>query len=282
LPRQKLILVLAVTALQNRYLCRRLRFTADEPVKHQAQEIAEVLRVARRVLFITGAGVSAESGIPTFRGATAAFADGLTEEGLRFEEVLSGPMLARNPEVSWKYFFLLERSIRGKFPNGAHRAIAALQSESRTVWVATQNIDDLHQDAGSRNVIELHGNLRRLFCLGCDYRAYHKTFDGLPKLPKCAQCGNMLRPDAVLYDEPLPSIAMDRFKLELDRGFDLVFSVGTTSVFPYVTQPVILASLMGIPTVEINPEETTLSNVVAHRLAGKAEASLQAILELIS
>ena len=105
------------------------------PMQQQIREIAELLKTARRVLFITGAGVSAESGVPTFRGATGAFSHGLTEEGIPFEDVLSGPTFRRNPILSWKYFFRLERSFRGKEPNAAHRAIAALQSPGRDVRV---------------------------------------------------------------------------------------------------------------------------------------------------
>ena len=99
----------------------------------ELQSIAELLRVGRRVLFITGAGVSAESGIPTFRGAMGAFADGLTEEGVPFEDVLSGPTLLANPKLSWKYFFRMEQGLRGKLPNAAHRGIAALEAPGEGV-----------------------------------------------------------------------------------------------------------------------------------------------------
>ena len=194
-------------------------------MQNELQEIAQLLKAANRVLFITGAGVSAESGVPTFRGATGAFADGLTEEGIPFEEALSGPTFRRNPKLSWKYFFRLELGLRGKEPNAGHRAIAALQAPGRSVWVATQNIDGLHHSAGSANVIELHGNLRRVICTGCDYSVYHETFEGLPELPLCPKCRELLRPDAVLYEEMLPPGALERLELEQARGFDLVFSV---------------------------------------------------------
>ena len=100
--------------------------------------------------------------------------------------------------------------------------------------MATQNIDGLHQSAGSRNVIELHGNLRRVICTHCDYQIYRETFEGMTALPLCPECRKILRPDAVLYEEQLPDDALDQFALEQDRGFDLVFSVGTTSIFYYV------------------------------------------------
>jgi len=250
-------------------------------MKAKLKQVAGFLRDAGRVLFITGAGVSAESGVPTFRGATAAFADGLTEERIPFEEVLSGSTFLTNPKLSWKYFFRLEHGLRGKEPNAAHRAIAALQGSGRGVWVATQNIDGLHQAAGSKNVIELHGNLRRVICTQCDYQLYHETFEGMPELPLCAECGGILRPDAVLYEEMLPEEALEQLELEQEKGLDLVFSVGTTSQFHYVTNPVLTAARHGIPTVEINPEETPISGLVDFRLAARAGAALQQLREVM-
>ncbi|HVV72544.1 MAG TPA: Sir2 family NAD-dependent protein deacetylase [Verrucomicrobiae bacterium] len=242
------------------------------------EEVARLLANAERVLVITGAGVSVESGIPTFRGSSAAFPSGLTEEGIPFEEALSGPSFLRYPELSWKYFFQLERSLRGKHPNQAHKAIAGLETPTRRVCVATQNIDGLHQRAGSREVIELHGNLQRLRCTECAYSADKTDFDGLPSLPLCPACGEVLRPDIVLYEERLPDGALDRFADEQARGFDLVFSIGTTSLFSYVVEPLLAAAREGIPTVEINPEETPLSAAVWFRFAEPAGLTLQNLL----
>jgi NAD-dependent deacetylase len=251
-------------------------------MKNEVQRIAELLKAASRVLFITGAGVSAESGIPTFRGATTAFADGLTEDGIPFEEALSGPTFKANPRLSWKYFFRLEQHLRGKEPNPAHRAIAALQTPARQIWVATQNIDGLHQNSGSRNVIELHGNLRRVICTHCDYQIYRETFEGMTALPLCPECRKILRPDAVLYEEQLPDDALEQFELEQDRSFDLVFSVGTTSIFYYVTQPVVAAARSGVPVVEINPEETPISDLADFRFVEPAGRTMQALLEAVN
>ena len=251
-------------------------------MKKELLKIATLLRTARRVLFITGAGVSAESGIPTFRGATAAFANGLTEDGIPFEEALSGPTFKANPRLSWKYFFRLEQHLRGKEPNPAHRAIAALQTPARQIWVATQNIDGLHQSAGSRNVIELHGNLRRVICTHCDFQIYRETFEGMRDLPLCPECREILRPDAVLYEEQLSDDALEQFELEQDKGFDLVFSVGTTSVFYYVTQPVVAAARSGVPVVEINPEETPISDLADFRFVEPAGRTMQTLLEAVN
>ena len=243
------------------------------------EQVGSFLRNAKRVLFITGAGVSAESGIPTFRGATAAFPDGRTEEGMAFEEVLSRTTFLKQPSLCWKYFFRLETSLRGKRPNPAHFAISEMQSAQRFVCVATQNIDGLHQTAGSSCVLELHGNLRRLICTACSYREYFESFEGLAPLPRCPGCNGILRPDAVLYEEGLPVEVVNRLEEEQYKGFDLVFSVGTTSQFYYVMLPVILASNARVPVVEINPEETPVSGMANFRFHESAGNILQAVLQ---
>jgi NAD-dependent deacetylase len=242
--------------------------------------VGGLLKNAKRVLFITGAGVSAESQIPTFRGATAAFADGMTEDGVSFEEVLSAETFINNPKLVWKYLFILELSIRGKVPNAAHLAMAALQTPRRSVYVATQNIDELHQRAGSQNVFELHGNLRRISCTECNYWVHLETFESLTKLPRCPKCEAMLRPDIVLYGENLPFSVLDLFQNEQKKGFDLVFSVGTTSLFFYVIEPIIAAAQRGIPVVEINPETTSISEVADFRFAKLAGETLRRLVQI--
>jgi len=250
-------------------------------MKSDFATVGQLLKNSKRVLFITGAGVSAESQIPTFRGATAAFADGMTEEGLSFEYVLSGTNFTRNPALSWKYFFLLELSMRSKKPNAAHHAMAALDTPQRRVCVATQNIDGLHQRAGSREVLELHGNLRRIICTKCDYFVDLETFESLAKLPCCPQCGVILRPNIVLYEEQLPYRVLDAFDREQGKGFDLVFSVGTTSLFHYVTQPIIIAARRSIPVVEINPERTPITDLADFRFVNTAGNTMQKLMQEI-
>jgi NAD-dependent deacetylase len=248
-------------------------------MQEKIKSLAPLVRDARRLLFITGAGVSVESGIPSFRGQTAAFKEGLTDDGLPFEVALSGPAFKQNPERTWRYFFQLELALRGKQPNAAHHAMVALGKRGIEVCVATQNIDGLHQSAGSTCVIELHGNLRRLVCRPCGYQSCPETFEGLPPLPKCPRCARILRPDAVLYEEMLPPDALEEFDREQRQGFDVVFSVGTTSVFDYVLSPVLWAAHRGVPTVEINPDETPLSDAVTYRFAAPAGQVMQAILQ---
>ncbi len=246
-------------------------------MRDQVREVGRLLSSAARVLIITGAGVSAESGIPTFRGAAAAFPDGRTAEGIPFEEALSRSTFIKDPALSWKYFFLLEKSIRGKQPNAAHSAIAGMQTPGRSVCVATQNIDGLHQAAGSTFVLELHGSLHRVICTGCERTETLATFEGMPRLPHCPQCGEILRPDIVLYEEMLPGEPLEQLYREQGRGVDLVFSVGTTSLFRYVVEPVMLAADAGTPVVEINPDETPISHLADFRFTDPAGKTLQAI-----
>lgn len=243
---------------------------------HILEEIAELLAASRRPLFITGAGISAASGLPTYRGVGGLYEKGVTEEGIPFEEILSGYMLRTRPEFTWREIVRMAHRLAGKAQvNAAHRAIAALPH----AVVLTQNVDGLHLEAGSRNVIEIHGNLRELHCTMCTYRRPNEDWQNLPIPPRCPECGAVLRPSAVLFGEALPPQALARLDEELARGFDLVFTIGTTSVFPYIAEPVALAASAGIPTIEINPESTAVSHLVDYRLRGDAAALLPRIVE---
>ena len=187
-------------------------------------------------------------------------------------------MLRRHPEITWKYLAQIEANCRGAGPNAAHTAIAQLEEEFASVLVFTQNIDGLHQAAGSRNVIEIHGDLHRLLCTACGLHEQIASLEGRSIPPKCPACGAFMRPEVVLFGETLPQEAMERFYDELEKGFDLVFSVGTTSVFPYLAQPVVWAARAGIPTVEINPGQTTVSDYVDYKLPLGAANALTALM----
>lgn len=244
--------------------------------------VARRLADARRVLFITGAGISADSGLPTYRGVGGIYNGAATEEGWSIEEVLSGDMFAARPDLTWKYLLQIADSCHGAQPNAAHRAIAALESRCERVLVFTQNVDGLHRDAGSRDLIEIHGNLREIVCTVCDHEQTAETLprDELP--PRCPACGGVLRPRVVLFGEALPEEAMDRFLDAFAEGFDLVFTIGTSSHFPYIAQPVVFAAANGIATVEINPARTPLSGVVDAWLPLGAAAAMQGIADRLS
>lgn len=236
--------------------------------------VAACMARAQRLLFITGAGISADSGLPTYRGIGGLYHDRLTADGLCIEEALSGATMAARPELAWKHLAEIEARCRGAQPNAAHRLIAALEQEKPMVCVLTQNVDGLHRAAGSRNLIELHGTLHRLRCTACHHGRTVADYAGLRIPPECPLCGALMRPDVVLFGEPLPLRVLARLEAVLGEGVDIVLAVGTSSVFPYISAPVLRALQCGIPTVEINPGETALSAVVTHRLRLRAAEAL--------
>ncbi|MBN8441976.1 MAG: NAD-dependent deacylase [Thauera sp.] len=236
--------------------------------------VAALLARARRILFITGAGISADSGLPTYRGIGGLYHERLTDEGLTIEQALSGQMLAAHPEVTWKYLAEIEANCRGTRPNIAHDIIATLERDRPGVWVLTQNVDSFHHLAGSRNLIEIHGSLHRLRCTECPHTRSVPDFAGLQIPPPCPLCGGVLRPNVVLFGEELPPRAIERLEGVLANGLDLIVSIGTTSVFPYIAGPVVWGYRRGVPTVEINPGDTDVSHIVDHRLRMRAAEAM--------
>lgn len=250
---------------------------SDAALSRQFDQVAALTAAARRILFVTGAGISADSGLPTYRGIGGLYDGAATGEGLAIEDALSGRMMRLRPEIPWKYIGQIEATCRGAQPNAAHDAIAWLEATRGGVTVLTQNVDGLHRAAGSRDVIEIHGTIHRLLCLACGWRADVPDYAGLTLPPACPACAAVVRPDVVLFGEMLPSAAVDRLVATLDEGVDLVYSVGTTSVFPYIAEPVLAARRAGVPTVEINPGDSEVSAFVDVRLRLGAAAAMTEI-----
>ena len=243
----------------------------------QIRSVATALKQAQRILVITGAGVSADSGMPTYRGLGGLY-NGMTAEGMPIEEALSGPVLQRDPALCWKYLAELGKACLAAQPNAGHEAIAALQQLKPECWLLTQNIDGFHRRAGSPNdrLIEIHGVLEPLYCQSCgaesaELAAYLQA--ALP--PRCKQCAGVLRPPVVLFEEMLPEPAINQLYAELRKGFEVVLLVGTTASFPYISEPVLRTRAAGGLTVEINPARTSLSDVVDLCLPGRALDVLQ-------
>lgn len=247
--------------------------TIDEDNLAVIRKVVSVMRDKQRLLFITGAGISADSGLPTYRGIGGLYEDNLTIEGMSIEEALSGTVLRQKPEITWKYLAQIEQSCRSATYNEAHRIIAEMEAYFEEVWILTQNVDGFHSDAGSSNIIDIHGDLHYLSCMRCAYSTQVTDYSELEIPPHCPKCGNLIRPDVVLFGEMLPENKIFELFAELEQGFDMVFSIGTSSVFPYITQPVIQAKQRHIPTVEINPTESSISRIVDYRIrAGAAES----------
>ena len=140
-----------------------------EPDNTTIDAIVEILADCQSILFITGAGVSAESGVPTYRGVGGLYNVDTTAEGFAIEEVLSAQMFARNPALTWKYLAQIGLAVQDAKHNRAHDVIAEIETHFDRVWTLTQNVDGFHRSAGSKNLIEAHGNMRSFRCTACDF-----------------------------------------------------------------------------------------------------------------
>ncbi len=244
------------------------------------EAVAAALRDADSALFITGAGMSADSGLPTYRGIGGLY-NRDTEEGIPIEVALSGEVFRARPELTWKYLHELRAASAGAEPNEGHRVLARLEAHIPRVCVLTQNVDGFHQRAGSTNIIAIHGRGGTLICTACDWRTEGSEGETLPALPRCPRCGAVARPEVVLFGEWLPERALEAYQQQLALGFDVIVSIGTTSVFPYIAGPVVLGAQRGAVTVEINPGDTEVSELVRWRLRTGAAEALTALESLV-
>ncbi len=218
------------------------------------------LREHERIVFFTGAGLSVESGIPTYRGKGGVW------ERYNYEDYACQRAFDRDPEKVWEFHEERRRAIAACEPNTAHEIIAKIQAERPATRIVTQNIDGLHQRAGGRDVVELHGSLWRL---RCDSEGKVREDLSLPLASRRCDCGAWLRPDIVWFEDPLDMATVQRAIEALD-GCDCLVSIGTSGqVYPAAELPVI-AMRGGALTVEINPEQTPLSRFFDLRLRGSA------------
>lgn len=238
------------------------------------EQAARLLHGSRSVLFITGAGISADSGLPTYRGVGGLYNVNNTKDGTSIEDALSVDTMQRDPAITWKYLSQIEKACRGAKFNRAHEVIAEMENQLERVWTLTQNVDGFHHAAGSKNVIDIHGDIHTLRCDTCKFRNSVEDFSRLTIPPYCPDCGSVIRPDVVFFGEILPQAKLDRLYHELNKGFDYVFTVGTTSLFSYISYPVELAKQQGHPVVEINPGETAVSHLVNIKLRLRASDGL--------
>ena len=230
-----------------------------------SSELRRRFEQATNVLVLTGAGVSAESGVPTFRGGgnTAVW------KGKPFDVLSLSEMIKRDLPAVWEWFNYRRGVLEGLEPNPAHHAIARWQDRFTKFALVTQNVDGLHQAARSREVIELHGNVWRGRCIECHARHNLRDMNFADGVPTCFDCGNSLRPDVVLFGEFLPAGAIELAAEKAERC-ELCFVVGTSAlVYPANSIPHI-ARAAGAYIVEVNPEWTALSDLCDEVLTGPA------------
>lgn len=241
------------------------------------ETIVRILRNSRSLLFITGAGISADSGLPTYRGIGGLYNDRVTEDGIPIEVALAGSTLYSQPQLTWKYLLRIESNCRTAKFNLAHEIIAKMEKCFERVWVLTQNIDGFHHLAGSLNVIDIHGDMHELLCMRCNWKTRVADYSGLKIPPLCPRCNSFVRPGVVFFGEQLPDEKLGTLSRELKKGFDIYFSIGTSSVFPYIQEPLWQAKANNKPVVEINPGETEVSEMVDIKLSMGAKDALEEI-----
>lgn len=234
------------------------------------QKLIEKLQTSEKIVFFTGAGISAESGIPTFRGE-----DGIWNK-LSPEELANFNAFMRNPKMVWEWYQYRRKIIHNSKPNAGHLAMVEFEKYFPEVTVITQNVDNLHRRAGSRTVYELHGNIEKNYCIKCKKR-YDEDLDFDDGIPKC-ECGGLIRPDVVWFGEYLP-VDQLRKSEQATISSDIFFVVGTSAVVYPAAGLVYTARQYGSFIVEVNTESTEVSKICDVTFQGKAGEVLPKILE---
>lgn len=237
-------------------------------------DLIETYRKAERVVVLTGAGVSAESGVPTFREA---------QRGLWAQydprELATPQAFARNPRLVWEWYAWRRELIQRARPNLAHYALVDLEQATPHFLLITQNIDGFHWLAGSRDMLELHGNIARTKCFDEGHRV-----DGWPQSdeipPRCPRCSSLLRPDVVWFGEGIPAHIL-RAAFEATRQSHVFMAIGTSAVVQPAAQLPLLAKRAGARIIEINPDQTAISLLADWSLRGSAAQVLPALVRAL-
>ncbi|AAC07893.1 SIR2 family NAD-dependent protein deacylase [Aquifex aeolicus] len=226
------------------------------------------------IVTLTGAGISAESGIPTFRGK-----DGLWNK-FKPEELATPEAFFRNPKLVWEWYDWKRQLIAKAQPNEGHKILTKMEEEFPNFYLITQNVDGLHQRAGSKKVIELHGNIWKVRCVECGNERYEYTTP-LPEIPpKCEKCGGLLRPGVVWFGESLPVDALSR-AYELSREAHVFIVVGTSGVVYPAAELPFVAKENGAQVIEVNPEETPITKIADMHFKEKASTGLKKVYDYL-
>ncbi len=231
------------------------------------------MKSAKRVVALTGAGVSAESGISTFRDPQGLWAD------FKPEELATPEAFRKNPKMVWEWYAWRREKIKEIKPNPGHYALTEMEKIFPKFTLITQNVDGLHKIAGSKHILELHGNLCRNKCFECE-KVFSEVIESEQVPPRCG-CGGMLRPDVVWFGELLPAGILDQ-SCQLSQNCDLFFSIGTSAVVQPAASLPIYAKRSGAYVVEINPQPTEISYLIDETLLGKSGEVLPQLLSALA
>ncbi|MBI3756118.1 MAG: NAD-dependent deacylase [Deltaproteobacteria bacterium] len=240
-----------------------------QSIKYSIQDIKERLCNSKAVTILTGAGISAESGVPIFRGKNGLW------KNFRPEDLATPEAFKREPGLVWEWYDSRRQTLSRLKPNPGHFAIAEIEKRVKDFTLITQNVDGLHQLAGSKNIIELHGNIWRVKCLTCGKVAENRDVP-IKILPFC-ECGGLLRPDVVWFGEMLSDDNLTRAFVASDNC-DLMFVIGTSGVVHPAASLALRAKDEGASVVEINIENTPLTASADATFLGKAGEILPRLL----
>lgn len=239
-----------------------------------------LLRVTNNIAVLTGAGVSAESGLQTFRDSNSKNSNGKPLwSQYRPEDLATPEAFERNPELVWEFYAMRRLKAGEVKPNPGHIAVAEMGRRFPNFTLITQNVDGLHQQAGSEGVIELHGNITRIKCShGCGVLTDWEDMPG--RVPSCPKCGAKLRPDVVWFGEMLPRKELET-AMEAARKCGVFFSIGTSGLVQPAASLALLAREHGATIVEVNTEETPLTGSTDYFLQGKSGIILPELVKQI-
>lgn len=226
-------------------------------------DVRKRLAQARHIAVLTGAGISADSGVPTFRGA-----DGLWRN-FRAEELATPEAFERDPRLVWEWYNWRRELIATKAPNAAHVALVELERRTEDYWLITQNVDGLHRAAGSEKLSEIHGNIWKTRCTGCGRIADNRLVP-IPILPHCEGCGGLLRPHIVWFGESLAATDIQR-STEALEGCEVLLIVGTSGLVYPAAAFASMAKSAGAFVVEVNLDSTPNTGLVDAALQGRAK-----------
>ncbi|MBX3327948.1 MAG: NAD-dependent deacylase [Nitrospira sp.] len=235
--------------------------------------VRQRLAAARNITVLTGAGISADSGVPTFRGE-----DGLWRS-YRAEDLATPEAFEREPRLVWEWYNWRRELIATKQPNAAHLAIVELERRAPAFWLITQNVDGLHRDAGSRNLSEIHGNIWKVRCTGCNVVDENRDVP-ISILPSCHHCGALLRPHIVWFGESLLTTDLQQCSTVL-RSCDLLLVIGTSGVVYPAAGFAAVAKETSAFVAEINLGPTPQSSLVDVSLQGRAKDLVPLLLDPI-
>ncbi len=248
-----------------------MHHSIDE-IEDRLDRATNLLRQAKNVAVLTGAGISAESGVPTFRGGGGLW------EGHPIEEVATPEGFARNPALVWRFYNMRREALRQVLPNPGHLALVALEQRLRDRFtLITQNVDGLHAIAGNQRLLEIHGRLSRVRCTSCEF-SRDCPGESLPALPKCPDCGDLLRPDVVWFHEMLPQDIWRKAELAVTRC-DCFLVVGTSAVVYPAAGLVQTARQHGASVIEFNLEQTPASALAHVSLFGPSGKTLPEVMQ---